>query len=36
MQTTALSEGPSFRVALLGFVASTTALATVMLLLGSV
>ena len=36
MQTTVLSEGPSFRVALLGFVASTTALATVMLLLSSV
>lgn len=36
MQTTALSEGPSFRVALLGFVASTTALATLMLLLSNV
>jgi hypothetical protein len=36
VHTTGMSEGPSFRVALLGFVASTAALATLMVLLSAV
>jgi hypothetical protein len=35
VQTAGISDGPSFRAALLGFVASTAALATLMVLLSA-